>query len=100
MRWTAPVLIVCAAACAKDLAIDNFGHPFEPWVPSDVRNFVIDAQGCMHFSGESGGDLPERQAYVDKMIRKTCPNLDKRKRALLERHQAPQVRQVISEAWD
>ena len=90
----------CVAACAKDLSTDNFGHPFERWVPRDVRAFVIDAQGCQHFSGESGEGMPERQAYIDKMMRETCTNIDERKRLLMERHRSKQVRQLIADVWD
>ena len=100
MRWAAVIPIACVVACTHDLSTDNFGHPFELWVPSDVRAFVIDSQGCTHFSGESGEGMPERQAYIDKMMRKSCNNLDERKRLLMERHKSPQIRQAISDAWD
>ena len=100
MRWTAVIPIACAAACAQDLSTDNFGRPFDPWVPSDVRAFVIDAQGCTHFSGESGEGMPERQAYIDKIVRKTCANIEERKRALMERHRSPQIRELIADSWD
>ena len=100
MRWATVIPIAAVAACAQDLSTDNFGHPFEPCVPRDVRAFVIDAQGCRHFSGESGEGMPERQAYIDKMMRKACTNIDKRKRVLMERHKSPQITQEISDAWD
>ena len=100
MRWLAFLVLATTAACARDLSTDNFNHPFDPWVPRDVRAFIIDAQACQHFSGESGEGMPERQAYIDKMMLETCANIEQRKRVLMERHRSERVRQLISEVWD
>ena len=106
MKRLAFLLVAVTAGCARDLSTDNFNHPFEPWVPRDVRARIAigrnepPAQGCMHFSGESGEGMPGRQAYIDKMVRKTCRGLDERKRMLMERHQSAQVRQLITDHWD
>lgn len=83
-------------------ASDNFGEPFPAFVPTDVRLFVIDAQACTHFSGEPYDDQDkDRKDFLDKMIAKTCPALDRRKAALERRYgRSPNIRKIIAEAWD
>ena len=98
MRWSILLLFACSA-CAGDLSTDNFNHSFEPWVPRDVRAFIIDAQTCTHFSGEPAGD-PQRQAFLDKMMRETCTNIGERAQQLRERHPSQQVQQLISDTWE
>jgi hypothetical protein len=95
------ILIALAlAAAASTPATDNFGTPFQPWVPTDVRNFIIDAQACSHFSGEFGYDA-ERKAFLDRMIAETCTGLDKRKAALSRRYsRSARTKQLLSDVGD
>ena len=98
MRWTA--LILASAGCAATPAADNFNRPFPAWVPSDVRGFVIDAQACIHFSGEESFDA-NRKAFLDRMMRENCTDLDKRKIELTRRYdRSKNIKDLISEAWD
>jgi hypothetical protein len=78
--------IVTAAAGTARPATDYFGEGFPAFVPADVRLFVIDAQVCTHFGGELGDGDKDREAYIDKVMAKTCPNLDKRKARLERRY--------------
>lgn len=97
------VLIALAAAAADPIPeTDNFGEPFPAFVPADVRLFVIDAQGCTHFSGEPSSDeYPERKAFLEEMIVKTCTDIDKRKSALESRYKdSAEVLKIVSDAWD
>ena len=78
---------------------DNFGKPFAAWVPRDVRLFVIDAQACVHFSGEYGFDS-ERKAFLDRMIKENCTDLDSRKGRLIRKYQqSTRARKLVSEVW-
>jgi hypothetical protein len=83
-------------------ATDNFGEPFPAFVPTDVRLFVIDAQACTHFSGEPYDDQDQdRKAFLQKMIAKTCTNIDKRKAALTRRYKrSAKIRKVLADAWE
>ena len=79
---------------------DNWGHPFPQWVPRDVRLFVVDAQACMHFSGEHAYDA-ERGAFLQRMIRENCTNLDGRKARLLRKYRhSARARALIGQTWD
>lgn len=98
MKWLTLLALSATAGCVRDLSTDNFNRPFDPWVPSDVRAFVIDAQACTHFSGEAGYD-PERAAFLQRMIRKTCTNIDNRAKRLRHRYSSPEVRQLIADTW-
>ena len=97
IMWSAILLAATAPP-----ATDNFGEPFPAFVPTDVRLFVIDAQGCTHFSGEPYDDQDkDRKAYIDKMIAQACPNLDQRKAKLEKRYRrSAKIRKVIAEAWE
>lgn len=94
------IALLVAAAAAP--ATDNFGEPFPAFVPGDVRLFVIDAQACTHFSGEPSSDeYPERKAFLEQMIAKSCPRLDQRKAKLEKRYRrSAKIRKVIAEAWE
>jgi hypothetical protein len=97
------ILIAFAlAAVTAPPATDNFGEPFPALVPTDVRLFVIDAQACTHFSGEPYDDQDrDRKAFLDKMIAKTCTNIDRRKATLERRYKrTARIRKVISDAWE
>ena len=93
-------LFFLCAGCASVPRTDNYNRPFEAWVPADVRPFVIDAQACTHFSGEGPIGDPERDRFLERMIRKTCSGLDQRKAELLKRYAGSAVvRRVIVDAW-
>jgi hypothetical protein len=96
------VMLIAAALASAPPATDNFGEPFPAFVPADVRLFVIDAQACTHFSGEPyDASEPGRKAFLDKMMAKTCPNLDQRKAKLEKRYRrSAKIRKVIAEAWE
>jgi hypothetical protein len=99
---TTILFALAAAAATPPPATDNFGEPFPAFVPADVRLFVIDAQACTHFSGEPSSDeYPERKAFLEEMVAKTCTGIDDRKAKLERRYRrsAP-IRQVISDAWE
>ena len=92
-------LVLAVAAAASVPATDNWGHPFPQWVPVDVRHFVVDAQACTHFSGEVGYD-PERTAFLQRMIRENCTNIEQRKTRLERRYRSTaRIKKVIGDAW-
>ena len=95
-------LVLLAAAASAPPATDNFGEPFPAFVPGDVRLFVIDAQACTHFSGEPYDESDkDRKAFLDKMMARTCPNLDQRKARLKKRYRrSAKIRKVVAEAWE
>jgi hypothetical protein len=98
-----PILVALALAAAEPIPdTDNFGESFPAFVPGDVRLFVIDAQACTHFSGEpSSEEYPERKAFLDEMIAKTCKGIDARKAELERRYRrSAEIRKVISDAWE
>ncbi len=69
-------------------------------IPKAVRAFVIDGQACTHFSGEEGYDKA-RAAYLAKMTKKHCRNLDARKAALELKYSANFDALVLMEdAWE
>ena len=93
-------LALLCTGCVSLPSTDNFGRPFEQWVPADVRLFVINAQACTHFTGEYAFN-EERKAFLDRMIEETCPGLDKRKTALSHKYSgSAQIKELISEVWD
>lgn len=97
MMWKF-VLFAWAAGAATPTT-DFYGDRFAVWVPSDVRAFVTKAQTCNHFAGEEGYDA-DRRAFLNKMMAKSCPKLDKRKAELARRYRRSfKIRKVILEAW-
>ena len=97
-----PMVIAFALAAGVPPATDNYGDPFPAFVPTDVRSFVIDAQACNHFSGEPYEDQDkDRKAFLEKMMAKTCNNIDKRKAKLQQRYiRSAIIKKVISDAWE
>lgn len=96
MRWLA--LALACAACPSQPATDFFGTHFGAWVPHDVREFVVDAQACAHFSGEEPYDA-ERRIFLESRIRKSCNGLDERKHLLDRRYRRSEgIRAMISKA--
>jgi hypothetical protein len=67
---------------------DFYNEPHSGRIPSDVRKFVIAAQGCAHFAGEEG--------YTDKL----CTGLEA-KRDFLRKHYAgnSEVVGLIADTW-
>ena len=79
---------------------DNYGTERSASIPTKVRKFVVDAQACAHFSGEEGYDA-ERAAFLAKMIKKTCTNIEERREKLLTKyHGNAQVEAIIAEVWE
>jgi hypothetical protein len=98
MKWI--VLLLAVGGCATTPATDNFGKPFSELVPKDVRAFVIDVQACGHFSGEEPYDAA-RRAFLEKMIKKTCTDLEARRATLTSRYSSsPAILTEISMVWD
>ncbi len=78
---------------------DNWGHAFPQWV-GDVRLFVIDAQACLHFSGEHAYD-DHRRAFLQRMIKENCTNLDGRKARLLRKYRhSARAKTLVTDTWD
>jgi hypothetical protein len=79
---------------------DNYGDERSAAIPKIVRKFVIDAQACAHFSGEEGYDA-ERAAFLAKMIKKTCTNIEVRREKLLTKYRGnAEVEAIIAEVWE
>jgi hypothetical protein len=100
MMWV--LILLAMSGRTATPAADNFGQPFPAFVPADIRLFVIDAQACTHFRGEPYDDQhKDRKAFLDKMVAKTCPSLDRRKAGLERRYRrSARIERVISEAWE
>lgn len=79
---------------------DFFNEPQNASIPGDVRKFVINAQGCGHFSGEEGYDA-ERTAYLKKAMDEMCPGISANKIKLLARYpDNAAVQAIITEVTD
>jgi hypothetical protein len=78
---------------------DFYNEPHSGRIPSDVRKFVIAAQGCAHFAGEEGYDA-ERAAFLKKNTDKLCTGLEA-KRDFLRKHYAgnSEVVGLIADTW-
>lgn len=86
-------------ACAASPWKDFYGDARSATIPGDIRAFVIDAQGCGHFSGEEPYDV-ERAAFLKKNIDAMCTELEKRHRKLAAQHAGnPEATAMIAEAW-
>ena len=87
------------SACATGPWTDFFGDTQSATIPRDVRGFVIDAQGCGHFSGEEPYDA-ERAAQIKDATDMMCGDLEKRHLDLVKRYAGnAQVAALIAEAW-
>lgn len=94
MIWA--LLALQLAAQTVDLSTDNFGKPFAPNVPDDVRVFVIDLQGCNHFASEPRGGEPERDRFLAEQVEKLCTGIEERQKQLLARYpDRPDLRALI-----
>lgn len=65
------------ACCATGPWKDFYGDTRPASIPRDVRDFIIDAQGCGHFSGEEPYDA-ERAAFLKKSIEEMCAGIEMR----------------------
>jgi hypothetical protein len=105
-RWimavAATLLLASPLAATRPVPwVDNFGTVRSDSVPKKVRKFVIDAQACAHFSGELSGDNSERDRDVQKQIKASCTNLEKRRAKLLARYKGDAgVETIIAEVWE
>jgi hypothetical protein len=105
-RWMMCCIMLATAVAAPVSAKnpspwkDFYGDVRSPAIPKAVRKFVIDAQGCTHFSGEEGYDA-ERAAYLKKMTDKMCTGIEKRYEKLLTRYRGNvEVTAIIAEVWE
>lgn len=85
MKWIV-LAAVAACGCESGPPTDNFGEPFDQSVPSDVRLWVIDRQGCEHFSGEPTGGDPQRDIFLAEEVQRLCPGLEERQLRLKKRY--------------
>jgi hypothetical protein len=80
---------------------DYFGVERSAAIPKKVRNFVIDAQACTHFSGEINGDNSARDRQVRKTVEKTCKDLDIRHGKLRMQYKGnAEVETILAEVWE
>jgi hypothetical protein len=87
-RPTAILLsIFLLGGCAYGPWKDFYGDPRPASIPRDVRAFVIDAQGCGHFSGEEPYDA-DRAAFLQKNMDALCRGLPQKRERLLNRYPA------------
>lgn len=104
------VWAIMGAACALSVSCapsvspcqDNYYQERSPTIPKDVRAFVIDAQGCMHFSGEVSGDAEIDNARgLPEKIKKLCTNIEVRHEKLLTKYRGnAEVEAIIAEVWE
>ena len=96
---SAAFLISCSSTKASGPWKDNFGQERSAEIPNDVRDFVIKAQACGHFSGEPAYD-GERRKFLEKMVAETCTGLEEKRPKLLAKYDGnAQVADLIKEVW-
>jgi hypothetical protein len=99
MRLAILPVLLFASACASGPWTDFYGDTRSAAIPADVRTFVIDAQGCGHFSGEEPYDA-ERAAFLKKNIDEMCTGLEQKHKKLAAKYAAnPETVALIAEAW-
>ena len=74
--WILPMLLL-TSACVAGPWKDFYGDVRPALIPREVRDFIIDAQGCAHFSGEEPYDA-ERAAFLQKNIEEMCGGIEMR----------------------
>lgn len=67
-----------------------------PSLPSDVKSFVDERDGCDHFRGEpwDGGDDPEvkeRREFISQNIKDLCTGTDRRLKELRNKYRHDRV---------
>jgi hypothetical protein len=91
--------ICLLSGCTTGPWKDFYGDQQSADVPQNVRSFVIDAQGCAHFSGEEPYDS-ERALFLKKNMDKMCANLPQKRQRLLDQYQDNnEARKLIADAW-
>ena len=96
MKWA---MLMLLATTATVPATDFFGDPFASNVPADVRRFVIDRQGCEHFSEEpAGNDVdPKRNRFLEQKVKRLCTGIEQRQQRMLVRYKArPDLHPLIT----
>lgn len=81
---------------------DNYHESQDETVPGDVRNFVVKAQGCGHFSGEAGDDNDsERVVFLRKQTDKLCTGLRETRAKLVTKYpDNPAAQKIIADTWE
>ena len=74
--WILPMLLL-TGACVAGPWKDFYGDVRPASIPREVRDFIIDAQGCSHFSGEEPYDA-ERAAFLKKNMDEMCAGIEQR----------------------
>ena len=88
------------AGCATGPWKDFYGDQRDAAIPGDVRKFVIEAQGCGHFSGEDPYDA-ERAAFLKKNVDELCTGLREKRAKLLAKYPADDAAKfLIAEVWE
>ncbi len=92
-------MVLLLGACAASPWTGFYGDARSVTIPADVRSFVIDAQGCNHFTGEEPYDA-ERGAFLKKNIDEMCTGIQARHQRLAAKYIAnPDASALIAEAW-
>ncbi|NMM28710.1 MAG: hypothetical protein HHJ12_15820 [Glaciimonas sp.] len=70
-----------------------FGSAGASELPSDVKSFIDDREGCDHFRGEpwdsgSDPDIKERREFIFENIKQLCTGTDKRLATLRRKHRS------------
>lgn len=96
---TAGILLAIAGGCVTGPWKDFYGDPHPASIPQDVRKFVIDAQGCGHFSGEEPYDTA-RGAFLEKNMTQICKNLPQKHERLINLYpDNKEIQSLIGEVW-
>ena len=99
MRLSILPIMLATGACAAGPQTDFYGDTYSAFIPSDVRSFVTDAQGCNHFSGEEPYDT-ERATFLKKHIDKMCARIEQQRKRLTAKYtQNTDVTAIISQSW-
>lgn len=94
-------LLLAGCATPSDVArtgpwTDFYNDPRDSGIPADVRKFVINAQGCGHFSGEvDDNNDTERKAYIEKVMNEMCPGISTKQKELLTKYPNNAAAQAI-----
>ncbi len=96
----AAVLVIAAlGGCTTGPWKDFYGDPHPASIPRDVRKFVIDGQGCGHFSGEEPYDA-ERAAFLKKNMDAMCKGLAEKHERLLNLYpDNKEAQSLIAQTW-
>ncbi len=92
-------VFVLLSGCVSGPWKDFYNEPHSNSIPSDVRKFVIAAQGCAHFSGEEGYDA-QRAAFLKKNMDKLCTGLEAKHDALRKQYAGnSEITGLIAQTW-